>query len=280
MLSGLMLTAFLMGLGGIPHCAAMCGAACAAALPRGVPPLALVGRCLGYAALGSVAAASASLLAQWGRQVSVLQPFWVLLQAMAVVAGAWLLFTGHMPQALERGGQRVYWRLRGHVRRVLGETRAVRWRSVWPLLAGLAWAAVPCGLLYAALMVAALAPSAIGGAAVMLSFALPSALGVWAAPAVLTRLVRRAPMGGQVAAPVIWLAQDEAAMVGDAHGACQPDSPHPSGAARASVGAWAKRGQALFDPRWAVRASGLCLSAMAVWGLSHHLMAQWQAWCA
>lgn len=30
MLTGLLLTAFLMGLGGIPHCTAMCGAACAA----------------------------------------------------------------------------------------------------------------------------------------------------------------------------------------------------------------------------------------------------------
>ncbi len=35
MLTGLMLTAFLMGLGGIPHCGAMCGTACAAAFPAG-----------------------------------------------------------------------------------------------------------------------------------------------------------------------------------------------------------------------------------------------------
>ena len=55
-----MLAAFLMGLGGVPHCAAMCGAACAVVFPGGVPRWALVGRCLSYAVLGVVAAASAA----------------------------------------------------------------------------------------------------------------------------------------------------------------------------------------------------------------------------
>lgn len=265
-----------MGLGGIPHCAAMCGAACAAALPRGVPLLALLGRCAGYAFLGALAAASAGLIAQWGRQVAVLQPFWVLAQLMAVVVGVWLLATGQMPKAIDRLGQAAYWLVRQRVRQALGEQRATRWRRWWPFFAGLAWAALPCGLLYGALMVAALASDPLGGGLVMLSFALPSALGVWGAPAILRWFARRSLGGasrptvatqgvGAAVVPVIWLAQHDTGLPA-AGGITQASGPSPSGG--------------LLDPRWAVRSAGLCLAGMAIWGLSHHLMAQWQAWCA
>jgi sulfite exporter TauE/SafE len=275
-LSGLMLTAFLMGLGGIPHCAAMCGAACAAALPRGVPPLALLGRCVGYALLGALAAASAAMIAHWGRQVAVLQPFWVLAQLMAAVVGIWLFVTGQMPQTIDRLGQAAYWRVRQRARQAMGEQRAARWRKWWPFLAGLAWAALPCGLLYGALMVAALASDALGGGLVMLSFALPSALGVWGAPAVLGWLARRSPgatsaangvqgPGGAAVVPVIWLAQHDGGL------------PAGRRTAQASV---PSSSSGLLDPRWAVRAAGLSLAGMAIWGLSHHLMVQWRAWCA
>ncbi|MDP3083499.1 MAG: sulfite exporter TauE/SafE family protein, partial [Rubrivivax sp.] len=66
---------------------------------------------------------------------------------------------------------------------------AAAWRS--PLRAGVAgsfWAAWPCGLLHSALVVAALAPSAAGGAAVMSGFALASAPGLAAAPWLWRRL--------------------------------------------------------------------------------------------
>lgn len=101
MLSSLMLTAFLMGLGGVPHCAAMCGAACAALLPNGVPLLSLLGRCMGYALLGAVAAVGFGAAAQWGRQVSFLQPLWIMAQALALLLGLWLLWSGAMPRQFD-----------------------------------------------------------------------------------------------------------------------------------------------------------------------------------
>jgi len=280
MLSGLILTAFLMGVGGVPHCAAMCGAACAAALPRGVPLSSLLGRCLGYAMLGCVAAASAGLVSQWGRQLSFVQPLWVLLQAMALVLGLLLLFSGQMPRQLDALGQDTYRAVR---QRWGSSVLLQRWawaRPMLPLLAGMAWAVLPCGLLYAAVMVAALAPTVWGGGLVMLAFALPSAVGVWAAPAVLRQLLRRrtdASAGGVAASPVpvsatlvpvLWLRK-----------AVDP-SGSASGCVNEPVSSGADASAVLLDPRWAVRLSGLMLTLMTAWALYHQMVAQWQAWCA
>ncbi len=273
MLSSLMLTAFLMGLGGVPHCAAMCGAACAAFLPRGVPLVSLLGRCLGYALLGAVAAASFGAAAQWGRHFSFLQPLWMLAQALVLVLGLLLLVTGGMPRWLDGFGQQVYRALRERLSRNALFAEGGALRLVWPLVAGMAWALLPCGLLYAAVMVAALAPDPIGGALVMLSFALPGAFGVWAAPAVLRRIAtwrrQASPDAGAVAslqgalAPVIWLRSEGAGGTADEPRANVPPST-----------------SSLIDPRWAVRLSGVMLVGMSAWALYHQVMDQWKAWCA
>lgn len=270
MLTGLLLTAFLMGLGGIAHCAAMCGAPCAAALPRGVPILALVGRCLAYMLLGLVASTGAGLISRWGQQISMLQPIWVMLQLAAVLLGLWLLWTGHMPRQVNTWGQQAYHRAR---QKLMGEG-APSWlrasRPVLPLVAGFAWAVMPCGLLYAALMVAALASEPWGGAVVMLAFAVPSAFGVWAAPALLKWLGRRtqqqpAASGASAAVvPILWFKSKDDAVPNAA--------PTGQGATTAPA--------TLIDPRWAVRLAGLSLTLIAAWAVSHQLVAQWQAWCA
>lgn len=283
MLTGLLFTAFLMGLGGIPHCAAMCGAACAAAFPRGLPAASWLGRLLGYALLGAVAAVSAGAISRWGREVAMLKPLWVMAQVVVVMLGANLLFTGRMPAVLDGAGRAAYDSLRARWRVSSDGLSAPRrgvWRLAWPMLGGMAWALLPCGLLYAALMVAALAPGAWGGALVMLAFAVPSSMGVWAAPWVLRKLSAWRKPGGQGAmgaiaarptaattVPVIWL--------------------RPSAAeACSTVGHDANAAVALptdpvqVDPRWAVRASGLCLTLLGGWAVWHQLVAQWQAWCA
>ncbi|TAK89810.1 MAG: sulfite exporter TauE/SafE family protein [Aquabacterium sp.] len=273
MLSSLMLTAFLMGLGGVPHCAAMCGAACAAFLPRGVPLVSLLGRCLGYALLGAVAAASFGAAAQWGRHFAFLQPLWMLAQALVLVLGLLLLVTGGMPRWLDGVGQQVYRALRARLssNALFAEGGALR--LVWPFVAGMAWALLPCGLLYAAVMVAALAPDPMGGALVMFSFALPGAFGVWAAPAVLRWVDswrRQASVDAATAAsvqgalaPVIWLRSEGVNGV--------------AGESRANV---PTSSSSLIDPRWAVRLSGAMLVGMSAWALYHQVMDQWKAWCA
>jgi len=50
------------------------------------------------------------------------------------------------------------------------------------------WALMPCGLLYSALMVAALSGSSVDGALTMALFALGSSVSLWAAPWLWLRL--------------------------------------------------------------------------------------------
>ncbi len=243
--------------------------------PRGVPVWRLVGRCLSYALLGAVAAASAGLVSSWGRQFSVLQPFWVMAQAAAFGLGLWLLVTGRMPALLEQWGQGVFQQARQ--RWLATAASRPRWmQQGWlpPLIGGMGWALLPCGLLYAAVMTAALAPHPFGGALVMLSFALPGALGVWAAPALLARLRRWRPAPANVATPVPVIWMQPASRLGGDPPAASPALP--------SAGPSTATGQGLdsSDVRWAVRLSGGMLAAMAAWGAYHVALAQWQAWCA
>jgi sulfite exporter TauE/SafE len=227
MLSGLIVTAFLMGLSGAPHCATMCGVPCAAALRGNLPLTALVGRWLGYGLLGAIAAASAGLVSQWGRELAFIKPLWLMAQLAAVFFGLWVAISGRMPRRLDQLGLDLYHRLRSRWGRGQAEGVSPWLSQATPLLAGMAWAALPCGLLYGALMVAALAPNATGGFIVMSAFAIPSGVGVWLAPKLINRLTSR-------------------------------------------------RGQ---DPVWSIRLAGLMFAGMAGWGLAHHVMAQWQAWC-
>jgi sulfite exporter TauE/SafE len=57
-----------------------------------------------------------------------------------------------------------------------------------PVLAGLAWALVPCGLLYSALATAALASDPLRGAAAMLAFGVGTAVNLLLAQGLLRRL--------------------------------------------------------------------------------------------
>ncbi|MDE2076602.1 MAG: sulfite exporter TauE/SafE family protein [Burkholderiales bacterium] len=183
MLWGLILSAFLMGLSGAPHCAAMCGMPCAAALQRPVPLSALLGRLLGYVVLGAVVAASAGWVSQWSREVAFLKPFWLIAQAMAVLLGLWLLISGVIPRQLDDLGLDLYHQLRQRWGRATAGQGVSPWISrTAPVLAGMGWALLPCGLLYGAVVVAALAPTVWGGALVMAAFAIPSGVGVWLAP--------------------------------------------------------------------------------------------------
>lgn len=190
----LLITAVLMGLAGTPHCAAMCGAACVAAGggARGWPMAGFhIGRLLGYAAVGAVAAGSVQLLAQFGQWTPLVRLLWVAVHVAALLLGLWLLVRGTQPQwvrqlvpfraaAVASGGPlALSWG-----RRVGGGARSAA--------AGLLWVAWPCGLLQSALMVAALANGAGAGAAVMAAFALASSLGLLAAPWLLGRLARDA----------------------------------------------------------------------------------------
>ena len=187
MQASLAITALVMGLLGGPHCIAMCGAACAgigqAAAPRVHQAIGLfqAGRLAGYTALGAVAAASMQGLGWLTVRSAALRPVWTMVHIAAVLLGLVLLVRARQPMWLETGARRVWGRVRV-------ATKSLGLAA--PLGLGVTWALLPCGLLYSALMVAALAGSVAGGAGVMALFALGSGVSLSAGPWLLLRLGR------------------------------------------------------------------------------------------
>lgn len=233
MLGTLMVTALLMGLAGSPHCIAMCGAACAAASGRAscgrgrTPPAAplawlMAGRLAGYALAGALVAASVGLLGGWAERTAWVRPLWAMGQVGALALGVWLLWRGRQPAWLEQLG-----------RRAAASTSAEGWHPVrGPMRQGgigMAWALLPCGLLQSALVVAALAGDAVGGAAVMAAFAIGSGLVL-------------------VLGPIAW-------------------SWLTSGPAGRLFGP--RGGAAALEARWPIRIAGGMLALAAFWALWH-----------
>ncbi|UVH60712.1 sulfite exporter TauE/SafE family protein [Variovorax paradoxus] len=184
--------AFLMGLAGGPHCVAMCGAASSAVIrivplvpagqgavsARAAPAAFHLGRIASYATAGAIAAASVDSLAQASTQVAALRPLWVLLHVFVFAWGAMLAATGRQPLWAQRVGRSLESRLRPHA----GGT----WLGV--LATGLLWVALPCGLLYSALMLASLGSGPLQGAGLMALFALGSSLSLLIGPWLWQRL--------------------------------------------------------------------------------------------
>jgi hypothetical protein len=214
-------TAFAMGLAGGPHCLAMCAAPCGAVIggadagagaarrdgPRvqwmAVAPAAgpqaggaagartaiaaatgtagtaaraawfHLARLAGYALAGATAALAMDRLAWLTQQSAALRPAWTLLHVAMLAWGVLMALQARQPAWVERAGRTVWARL-GPVVRAPGGAAA----------AGLAWALMPCGLLYSALLVAALGGGAVQGAAAMAAFGLGGGLwlvgGSWA----------------------------------------------------------------------------------------------------
>ena len=171
-------TALLMGLVGGPHCVAMCGAACAGmgqaagAGKNGAILHFQLGRIVGYSALGGVAAASMQGLGWLTIQSSALRPVWSMFHVAALLLGLVLLVRAQQPVWLEQAGRSIWARAKALGAGARGA----------PLLLGTLWALLPCGLLYSAVLVAAMAGGPLDGAAVMALFALGTSVTMTAAP--------------------------------------------------------------------------------------------------
>lgn len=185
MLSSLSVTALLMGLVGGPHCVVMCGAACAgigqAAGPRKASAMWIfqLGRVVGYSALGGIAAASMQGVGWLTTQSAAMRPVWTLFHVAAVALGLVLLFSARQPVWLESAGRAIWLRARAWVG---------GYQHAAPLVLGTVWALLPCGLLYSALLVAALSADAGQGALVMALFAIGTSLSMMAGPWLWLRL--------------------------------------------------------------------------------------------
>jgi uncharacterized protein len=185
MQSSLAVTALLMGLVGGPHCVAMCGAACAGLGQAAGPNRAAalwgfqVGRVLGYAALGALAAASMQGLGWLTVQSAALRPVWTMFHVATLVMGAVLVWRARQPVWLEQAGRKLWAGARA--------LAAGRGRGA-PVVVGALWAFLPCGLLYSALLVATLTGQALQGAMVMALFALGTSVSMVAGPWLWLRL--------------------------------------------------------------------------------------------
>lgn len=203
----LLVSALLLGLAATPHCAAMCGAvgtaACTGSGQRGTWAF-QAGRLLAYAGAGAVVALGGGALSEAARWSAALRPLWLLVQLGLFALGVVLLWQGRLPARLASwfpasgrspgvsttslalagagGWQPVAFDRVGRTASAAGCATARQpagWRAG---LAGLAWVAWPCGVLQSALLLAALAGSAAGGATLMGIFALASAPGLLLAP--------------------------------------------------------------------------------------------------
>jgi hypothetical protein len=185
MLSSMTVSALMMGLVGGPHCVAMCGAACAgiarSAEPQGT--LALwkfqFSRLLGYSLMGALAGGTVQGLGWMGQQTAVLRPVWTMMHVAALLLGLVLLWQARQPAFIDDWGQRIWRKARPMMSRLGGKA---------PVVLGVGWALMPCGLLYSALLVASLSASALEGAFIMAAFALGTMVSLVAGPWLLLRL--------------------------------------------------------------------------------------------
>jgi sulfite exporter TauE/SafE len=198
MQTSMAITALFMGIVGGPHCVAMCGAACAgisrAAGARSTQALwsFQFSRMLGYSLCGAFAAGAGQGLAVLGTNTIAIRPVWTMFHAAAFLLGLALIWQARQPAWIDSLGQSL-WRKARPVLTRLGP-RA-------PIVLGVGWAFMPCGLLYSALLVASLSANVFEGAAIMALFSLGTSISLTAAPWLLLRL-----RGGQSGAWAIRLA--------------------------------------------------------------------------
>lgn len=184
-------TALVMGLLGGSHCVAMCSAPCGAVvgagasaaetrpaeqpvhwMPRSAAPSFLRqlafhgGRVLGYSLLGALSAWAMESLAWVTQQSMALRPVWTLMHVAVLGWGLMMMVQLRQPAWVEQAGRSVWARVSPLVGTPAGVASA-----------GVLWALMPCGLLYSALLVAALSGGPVQGALSMALFAVGS--GLW-----------------------------------------------------------------------------------------------------
>jgi sulfite exporter TauE/SafE len=128
--------------------------------------------------LGAFAAASVQGLGWLTVQSAALRPVWSLWHVLAIALGMALVVSGRQPLWLQAGA-------RGLWQRVRGGTIRNGWAA--PVALGMAWALLPCGLLYSALLLASLSGSVGAGAGVMALFAAGTAVSMLIGPALWLR---------------------------------------------------------------------------------------------
>jgi sulfite exporter TauE/SafE len=178
MLISLLTLSLMMGLTGGPHCLMMCGPACSLLAQRKLHNaqspsyfLFLLGRSLGYGAIGALVAISMQTLGWLSTQSSLFRPIWNMTHALALILGLFLLVFANQPLWLGDMAKRIWQKLENLM------SRHSIFQNTWGVFfIGVLWSFIPCSLLYSVMMVAALSASALNGALIMLSFSLGGAI--------------------------------------------------------------------------------------------------------
>ena len=179
----LAVAAFVMGLAGGPHCAAMCGAACAglvrgsgSSFRRGLASYQF-GRLAGYSIAGAVAGWAVQGVAWLSGSTAALRPVWTFFHLGVLAWGLTLLVLARQPAWVDQAGRSVWARIRP-----LAQARGGL------VATGMLWVFMPCGLLYSALLIASLSGGPLQGALSMALFALGSGVSLGIFPGLLARL--------------------------------------------------------------------------------------------
>jgi sulfite exporter TauE/SafE len=169
------ITALLAGFFGSSHCLGMCGAVvvlfegresarpAASAWFRRV--LYNVGRGCFYALLGGIAGLTGAILTQAAGINAGLLLLRAIAAILVIAIGLNLIFDWRLTRFLESAGAGLWKKMSRCARHVLPATTSTR-----AFAAGFIWGALPCGLVYSAVAIAATSGNAWTGAVAMLAF--------------------------------------------------------------------------------------------------------------
>jgi len=172
--------AFIAGLFGSTHCIAMCGAIVVLFENEGKNQETRrrflhrisynTGRLGFYMLLGTVAGATGALLSKAAGVTAGLMILRILAAILVIAIGLNLMFNWNVTRFLEQSGAGLWRRLSPLLRHFLPVSTPGR-----ALGAGFLWGALPCGLVYSAVAMAATSGTALRGSLVMLVFWLGTA---------------------------------------------------------------------------------------------------------
>ena len=194
----IVIAALLAGFFGSTHCFGMCGAI--VVLFENQAPgdrrrrwrhriLYNVGRLCFYALLGAIAASFGAVLTKMVGVSDGLRMLRLVAALLVIAIGANLMFDWRLTRFLETAGAGLWRRMSRVARHVLPVDNAAR-----ALAVGFIWGALPCGLVYSAVALAATTGDVTKGVLVMLAFwlgTLPALLAIGASAERLTTWKRR-----------------------------------------------------------------------------------------
>jgi sulfite exporter TauE/SafE len=173
---GLLGALFLLGAASGLHCVAMCGGIVGAFSSQGMYEKSRLlerqlafnfGRIASYALAGTAAGALGTAAQYAGLVLPVQTGLYLLAHVVVLLVALHIAGVRNLLAPFERIGMPVWRRMQPVAARFLSSPRTFH-----SFFAGLAWGALPCGLVYGALATAVLAGSPLNGAAAMAAFGL------------------------------------------------------------------------------------------------------------